>query len=172
MSRRDLSRTPTTAGRTRPPAQAPGRPAGIPVAALQHAVGNRGMGQVLARRDAGKNAGTFENSVIIGKSGPIEVTESNIADWVSKKGGADDLVLTTKSGKHSAELKGKSDTRTRVDKIEVSTVTGQNSFVVITFKNARIRGYVEDASAGTESWKAVDFDAVDIKRTSIGKPRP
>lgn len=141
-----------------------------PVLALQQAVGNRGTGQVLARKEAGR--GTAENSVRVGKLGSIEIVESNIGDWIGKKADAEDLVVTTAKGKHSEQLKSLSDTRGRVDTIEVQTITGQNSWVIVTFKNARITGYTSDTAGETERWKAIRFDAVDIKRTSIGKPRP
>jgi hypothetical protein len=128
---------------------------------------------VLARKAApGKNAGTFENSVTIGKLGPIEVTESNIEGWTGKNADANDLIVTTKAGEHSDELKQMAESRTRIDSIQVSAVTGQNSWTIVTFKNAVIRGYEADASGKTEHWKAVRFDHVDIKRTAIGKPRP
>jgi hypothetical protein len=142
-----------------------------PVLALQRAVGNRGTMRVLARK-GGSGSGTFENSVRIGKLGPIEISESNIADWIARKSEADDLIVTTVKGKHSGELKRMSESKARIDSLEVQSISGQNSWVVVTFKNAVIRGYASDPSGKTESWKATQFDAVDIKRTSIGKPRP
>jgi hypothetical protein len=157
-------------------AQARQRPAvprrGVsPVLALQRAVGNRGTSRVLARD--GKSArGTFENSVRIGKLDPIEITESNIDDWIGKKTDVDDLIVTTAKGKHSDELKRLSDGKTRIDTIEVTSLSGQNSWVVVTFRHALVTGYAADSSGKTERWKATQFDAVDIKRTSIGAPRP
>jgi hypothetical protein len=142
-----------------------------PVHALQRAIGNRGTMRMLARK-GGSGSGTFEHSVRIGRLGPIKITESNIADWVGKKGDADDLIATTVKGKHSDELKRLSDTRARIDKLEVQSITGENSWVIVTFRNAVIKGYAPDASGKTESWTATRFDAVNIKRTSIGTPRP
>jgi hypothetical protein len=143
------------------------------VLALQRSVGNRATAQLLARQSGGGSGrGTFENSVQIGKLGPIEITQSNVADWIAHKASADDLQVTTVSGKHSAELKQMSDGKSRIDAIEVSAITGENSWVIVTFRRARIRGYEADSSGKTEQWKAVDFDGVDIQRTSIGKPRP
>jgi hypothetical protein len=149
----------------------PPRRSADPVLALQRALGNRGTTRVLARK-GGSGRGTLEHSMRIGKLGAIEITESNIADWIGKKGGADDLVVTTVRGKHSDELKRLSDSKARVDTIEVQSITGQNSWVIVTFKNAVIKGYAPDPSGKTEQWTATRFDAVDIKRTSIGKPRP
>ena len=160
--------------RTRGPRQggspARGR-AASPVIGLQHALGNRGTGQVLARRPVAQK-GTFEHSVRIGKLGPVEVAESNVADWTSHKAGAEDLVITTVKGRHSGDLQRLADGRTRVDRIEVQVLTGQNSWAVVTFKNAVIRGYEADPEGKHESWTAIRFDGVDIRRTSIGVPRP
>jgi hypothetical protein len=142
-----------------------------PVLALQRAVGNRGTTRVLARQ-GGSGRGTFENSVRIGKLVPIEITESNIADWIGKKADADDLIVTTVKGKQSDELQRMSESKARIDNIEVQSISGENSWVIVTFKNAVITGYAPDPSGKTERWKATRFDAVDIKRTSIGKPRP
>ena len=149
---------------------APPRRTASPVLTLQRAIGNRGTTRVVARK-GGSGSGTFENSVRIGKLGPIEITESNIADWIGKKADVDDLIVTTAMGKHSDELKSMSDGKTRIDTIEVQSITGQNSWVIVTFKNAVIKGYAPGPSGKTERWKATRFDAVDIKRTAIGKPR-
>ena len=141
---------------------------GNPVLALQRAIGNRGTTQFLAR-DKKKNKGTFEHSVQIGKLGPIEVKESNAGEFTTKSS-PEVLTVTTTKGKHSDELKRMAESKSRVEKLSVSTITGQNSWVIVTFSNARIRGY--EADDGTEHWKAVDFDGVHIDRTSIGTPRP
>ena len=80
--------------------------------------------------------------------------------------------MTTAKGTHSDELKRMSDSKARIPSIEVQSITGENSWFKVTFKNAVIRGYAPASSGKTERWKATGFDAVDIKRTSIGKPRP
>ena len=108
----------------------------------------------------------------IGKLGPIEVTESNIADWISHKTDAADLIVTTVAGKLSDELKRMSSDKARIDSGEVQTLSGENSWITVTFTHAVIRGYALDPSGKTERWKVTDFDGVDIKRTSIGTPRP
>lgn len=170
MSQRDLDRS-SDAGQSRPRTGL-SRRGGSPVLALQRHVGNRATAQLLARKGGGAGRGTFENSVQIGKLGPIEITQSNVGDWIAHKASVEDLQVTTVSGKHSAELKQMSEGKSRIDTIEVSAVTGENSWVIVTFKHARVRGYEADSSGKTEQWKAVDFDGVDIRRTSIGKPRP
>lgn len=158
-------------GRARSQTAQPRRRAN-PVHALQRALGNRGTMRVLGRKQGGSGSGTFEHSVRIGKLGPVQITESNIADWIGRKADAEDLIVTTVQGRHSSELKRMSDSKARIDTLEVQSISGQNSWVIVTFKNAVITGYTPDAAGKSESWKAVRFDAVDIKRTSIGKPRP
>lgn len=166
MFQRDHNRS-SEPGQTRSRPALPRRSA-HPVLALQRLIGNRGTTRVLARQ---KNRASFEHSVTIGKLGPIEITGGNIGDWLDKKD-PDDLVVTSTKGKHSDELKRMSDSKARIDTIEVASVVGENSVVVITFKNARIRGYAADESGKTEQWKAVDFDAVKRAKTSIGTARP
>ena len=140
-----------------------------PVAGLQRALGNRGMARALSRKPTATR-GTFENSVRVGNLGPIEVKDSNIAAWTESKTGGDDLVLTTVKGKHSEKLKRMADSGDRIDAIEFQTVTGQNSWITVTFKHGRVRAY--DADDKVEHWKVTDFDAVAINRLAIGKPRP
>lgn len=142
-----------------------------PVLALQRSVGNRGTTRLLARK-AVAGHGTFEHSVQIGKLGPIEVTQSNVDEWVGKKSQPDEIVVTSVKGKHSAELKHLSDSKNRVETVQFSTITGQNSWAIVTIKHGIIKGYAADPSGTTEQWTLTGFDGVDIKRTSIGTPRP
>jgi hypothetical protein len=143
-----------------------------PVLALQRALGNRATAQLLARKGSGSGRGTFDNSVQIGRLGPIEITQSNVGDWIAHESSASDLEATTVMGKHSTELQQMADGKTRVDSIQVQSLSGQNSWILVTFRHAVIRGYAADSSSKTEQWKVTDFDAVHIDRTSIGKPRP
>ena len=170
MAQRDHDRT-IQDGQGRSRAATPRR-GDSPVLALQRTLGNRATAQLLARKGAGSGSGTFENSVQIGKLGPIEISQSNIGDWIAHKSSAEDLELTTVAGKHSSELKQMADGKTKADSIQVQALTGENSWVIVTFRHAVIRGYAADPSGKTEQWKATDFDAVHIERTSIGKPRP
>jgi hypothetical protein len=144
-----------------------------PVAELQRSLGgNQATASVLARKGVKKNKGTFEHSVRIGKLGPIEIKDSNVADWTSSKNGAGDLVVATATGKHSDELKKMADGNSRIETLEVTSVTGQNTWVVLMFKHGLIADYEADKSARTEKWKLSRFDAVDIKRLAIGAARP
>jgi hypothetical protein len=168
MSPRDHDRRSAPGqGRPRPGA----RRGDSPVLALQRSLGNRATAQLLARKGAGAGRGTFENSVQIGKLGPVEITQSNIGDWIAHKSSAEDLVLTTTMGAHSGELKQMAGSKSKVDTIKVQALTGENSWVIVTFTHAVLGDYVADASGKTEQWKATDFDGVHIERTSIGKPR-
>ena len=146
-----------------------------PVLALQRLIGNRATTRLLARdrspKSGKKNKGTFENSIKIGKLGPIEIKGGNLAEWVAKKT-PEALIVTSTKGKHSGKLKGLSDDGTHFDKIDLQAVTGANSWLVITFKNARVAGYSLDEETNTETWKLVDFDGVHFESTSIGVPRP
>jgi hypothetical protein len=148
----------------------PASPRRSPALTLQRAIGNRGMTQLLARKGT-TNEPTFERSVRLDKLGPIEIAESNVDDWIAQKASAEDLVVTTVAGKHSAELKQMSGSKARVETLEVQVLTGQNTWVTVTFKNALVRDYALAPSGKTETWKAVRFDKVDIKRLAIGKPR-
>jgi len=165
------ARTTTEADQGRAPTVVPRRPQS-PILALQRAVGNRATAQLLARKGGGTGRGTFENSVQIGNLGPIEISQSNIGDWISHQASASDLEVTTVMGKHSKELQQMADGKTKIDSIQFQSLTGQNSWLVVTFRHGVIRGYAADASSKTEQWKVTDFDAVHIDRTSIGKPRP
>ena len=163
MYQREYDRT-TAPGQTGRP-----RRGAHPVLALQRLIGNRGTTQLLARQKK-KSKGNFEHSVKFGKLAPIEIKGGNVGDWVAKKD-PENLVLTTTRGKHSDELKRRSESRERIETLTVQSVVGENTFVVITFSNARIKGYAE-GSEKTEDWQVVDFDAVHRETTSIGKARP
>ena len=170
MAERDHDRR-MQPGQGRGRAASPRRGGGA-VLALQRSLGNRATAQLLARKGAGATKGTFENSVQIGKLGPIEITQSNVGDWIAHKSSAQDLEVTTAAGAHSSELKQMVGSKTKVDTLQVQTIVGENSWVIVTFRHAVLRDYAADPSGKTEQWKAVDFDAVHIDRTSIGKARP
>jgi hypothetical protein len=83
----------------------PGRRANNPVSALQQAVGNRAVGQMLARK-ASKGS-----TIQIGKLA-IEVVGGNIAAWAAGEV-PDALEVTSQKGRHSAELERFVKNRTR-----------------------------------------------------------
>ena len=122
-------------GQGRGRAASPRRGGGA-VLALQRSLGNRATAQLLARKGAGATKGTFENSVQIGKLGPIEITQSNVGDWIAHKSSAQDLLLTTATGKHSSELRKMADGKTKVDSLQVQAIVGENSWVIVTFSHA------------------------------------
>src|SRR4051794_25672569 len=139
-----------------------------PVLALQRLIGNRGTARVLAR-DKKKNAANFARSVQFGTFGPIEVKGGNVDDWVGTTT-PDELVLTTVTGKQSDQLKRLSGGKTRVDKLVLSAVSGENTMIPITFSHVLVKDYAVDGR--TESWRVTDFDAVHRDRVSIGAARP
>ena len=168
MFQRLLDRS-STAGRHR---SRSGRRDTHPVLALQRLIGNRRTTQLIARdRKKGggsKKKATLAHQVRVGDSGPIEIEAGAVADWVAKKDGGDPVV-TSKKGDHSKELKRLSESRTKVDKIEFQSIVGENTWVIVRFRNARIKGYSLDGD--TESWKVVDYDEVNREQTSIGTAR-
>jgi hypothetical protein len=171
MREREYELSPDVPARRHAP---PPRRTASPVADLQRSLGgNQATASVLARKGGGatKNKGTFEHSVRIGKLGPIEIKDSNVDDFTSQNGHARDLTITTAMGKHSKELE-KMAGGGRIDAIEVTTVTGQNTWIVVTFKHGLIQDYEADQSAKTETWKLTQFNAIDIKRLAIGTARP
>jgi hypothetical protein len=168
MRQREYELSPDVPARRHAP---PPRRTASPVAELQRSLGgNQATANVLARKGT-KNKGTFEHSVRIGKLGPIEIKDSNVDDFTSQNGHARDLTVTTAMGKHSHELEKMADGG-KIDAIEVTTVTGQNTWIVVTFKHGLIKDYEADKSAKTETWKLTRFDAIDIKRLAIGTARP
>ncbi len=150
------------------------RPSASPVLALQRLAGNRGTSQLIARerkKNKKSGRGTFKNSVRLGELPTIEITGGNVGDWVDRKKIPETLEVTSTPGDHSEKLKGLAEKRTRFDEIKVQAITGENSWMIITFKNARVMGYSADGDAA-ESWKLVDFDGVHRESTSIGVQRP
>ena len=136
------------------------------VLALQQAIGNRGTAEFLAR-EKDKNRPSFEHSVKIGKLGPIEIKGGNVADWAAKKDGNGLTVIST-GGKHSKELKRLFDGKARIDKIETSSVVGENTLVTIVFGDCQIVRYASDEK--TDDW-AVEFQTAKRQTLSIGAAR-
>jgi hypothetical protein len=136
-----------------------------PALRLQGAIGNRALGQVLARKPA---SAPSQGTVQIGKLPAITIVGGNAGEWAAKKD-PDALEISSKKGKHSAELEKLASARTRVATLKVvvpKDPSGQHldyGSVEITFGNARITGYSVDGD--TETWRAVDFDTVN--RTTI-----
>jgi hypothetical protein len=135
----------------------PGRRANNAVLALQQAVGNRAVGQMLARKSS-KNP-----TIQIGKLA-IEVAGGNIAAWAAGEV-PEALEVTSEKGRHSAELERLSKERTRIKSLTL-TVAAENKSgqeldmgsLAIEITNARIKGY--DVDGKTESWRVADFDGV------------
>jgi hypothetical protein len=141
----------------------PSRRANNPVLALQQAVGNRAVGQMLARKSS-KNP-----TIQIGKLA-IEVAGGNIAAWAAGEV-PEALEVTSEKGRHSAELERLSKERTRIKSLTLTVAAANKSgqqldmgSFAIEFTNARIKGY--DVDGKTESWQVADFDGVHRTKTT------
>lgn len=138
-----------------------------PVATLQTAIGNRAIGQVLARSP------TTTGTVKFGKLGSIEVSGGNLEDWTKPGEAFDTVDVTSKEGKHSAKLRKASTDRTKADvtvEIKGGKGGGQQGGdlkvargVRLEIKNARISGYAVDKRV--ETWRLTGFEKVN--RTTI-----
>jgi hypothetical protein len=149
----------------------PVRRANHPVLALQQAVGNRAVGQILARES------TTKSTIRIGKLS-IVVAGGNIAVWPNTPSGKlpETLEVTSQKGRHSAELEQLSKERTRIESLTLTVSAGNTSGQInvasdaIEFTNARVKGYSVDGK--TESWRVADFDRVNRTKTTPKKPKP
>ena len=131
---------------------------------LQRMIGNRAIGQVLSRAPATPDLGTVQ----IGKLPAIKIAGGNAGDWAAKKD-AETLEIVSETGGHSSELARLAKDHSRVPSLIVTVPIpdqgGQHldfGSVQIEFVNAHIT-YTVDGK--TETWHAVDFDAV--HRTKI-----
>jgi hypothetical protein len=138
-----------------------GSRASHPVLALQRALGNRAVGQMLARKTAAP-------TIQIGKLA-IEVAGGNIAAWTTGEV-PESLQVTSQKGRHSAELERMSKEHTRIDSLTLTIPAGNNAgqeidlgSTAVQITNGRVKGYEVDGK--TESWRVVDFDGV--HRTKI-----
>jgi hypothetical protein len=136
-----------------------------PVLRLQRVIGNRALGQVLARTPATKDQGTVQ----IGKLPAIKIVGGNAGEWAAKSN-PETLEITSEKGKHSAELERLSKDRSHIPSLKVTAPIVDQSgkhldfgSVEIEFVNPHITGYTVDGKL--ETWRAVDFEAV--HRTTI-----
>jgi hypothetical protein len=136
------------------------------VLALQRSVGNRAVGQMLAR-DA---SSASKNPIVrIGKLA-VEVAGGNIAAWAAGEV-PEALEVTSHKGRHSADLEGLFREHTRINSLTLTVAAANKSgqeldmgSLGIEFTNARIKGYEVDD--GTESWRVADFDGVHRTKTT------
>jgi hypothetical protein len=133
-----------------------------PVLALQQAVGNRAVGQMLARKPS------QNPTVKIGKLA-IEVAGGNIAEWAANKV-PETLEVTSQKGRHSTELERLSKERTRIKSLTLTVAPPNQSgtldlgSLAIEITNGRISAYAVDGK--TESWVVADFDGVHRTKTT------
>jgi uncharacterized membrane protein YebE (DUF533 family) len=141
-----------------------GRRANNPVLVLQQAVGNRAVGQMLARKSSTKP------TIQIGKLA-IGVAGGNIAAWAAGEV-PEALEVTSEKGRQSPELERLSKERTRIKSLTLTVAAANKSSgdvldmgsLAIEFTNARIKGYGVDGK--TESWQVADFDGVHRTKTT------
>jgi hypothetical protein len=144
-------------------AAAPPRRSRNPVLALQRSIGNRAVGQVLARTPV------RTGKVQIGSVGEVKVKGGNLEEWAGK-GAPDTVEVTSEKGKHSAKLEKLASAGTRKDvKVTIAPAhqAGEQLNVgggtLLEIKDARIRNYVVED--GVETWRIADFE--NVKRTKI-----
>jgi len=132
-----------------------------PVLTLQRWIGNRAVGQMIARAPVRKG------SVQIAGVAEIKVKGGNLEEWAGK-GAPDTVELTSEKGKHSTKLEKLSTARTTMDvKVTISPANqaGEELNVgggtLLEIKDARVQGYAVEN--GVETWRLVDF--ADVKRT-------
>ena len=133
-----------------------------PVLALQRSIGNRAVGQVLARDPV--RTGTVQ----IAGVGQIKVKGGNLEEWTGTAT-LNTVEVTSKKGKHSAKLQKLANSGTRMDvkvTIAASNQAGEQLNVgggILLEVSAHIKDYaVED---GLETWRVGDFERV--RRTKI-----
>src|SRR4051794_7719624 len=128
-----------------------------PVLTLQRSIGNRAVGQVLAREPV--RTGTLK----IAGMGEIKVEGGNLEEWAGTAA-PDTVEVTSKKGKHSAKLEKLSKDRTRIDvtvTIAPASKAGEELNVgggtKLEIKHARIKGYSVGAD-GVETWRVADYE--------------
>lgn len=136
-----------------------------PVLVLQRSIGNRAVGQVLAREPI--RTGTVQ----IGAKGEIKVKGGNLEEWAGTAV-LDTVEVTSQKGKHSARLEKLSTDGTRTDvkvMIAPANKAGEELNVgggtLLEIKGARIKGYAVDGN-GVESWQVADFEKVHRTKTT------
>jgi hypothetical protein len=134
------------------------------VLALQRSIGNRAVGQVLAREP------TRTGTVKIAGVGTIKVKGGNLEEWAGT-GAPDTVEVTSQKGKHSAKLQKLANDRTRSDvtvTIGPAHKEGEDlnvgGGIQLDVEGARIKGYSVDAD-GVETWHLGDFQ--NVHRTKI-----
>ena len=141
----------------------PGRRSSNPVLALQRSIGNRAVGQVLARDPL--RTGTVQ----IGSVGQIKVKGGNLEEW-DGTATLDTVEVTSHKGKHSAKLQKLANSGTRTDvKVTIAPANKAGDQLnvgggtLLEVSAAHIKDYaVED---GVETWSVGDFERV--HRTKI-----
>ena len=134
-----------------------------PVLVLQRSIGNRAVGQVLARDPV--PTGTVQ----IGSVGQIKVKGGNLEEWAGTAT-LNTVEVTSRKGKHSGKLQKLVNAGTRTD-VKVTIAPADNAGDQLSvgggtrleISAAHVKDYaVED---GVETWRVSDFERV--HRTKI-----
>jgi|SRR5690242_11443511 len=134
-----------------------------PILALQRAIGNHAVAQVLARKPVAGSA------VHVPGVGDIKVTGGNLEEWTG--GEAPNTVeVTSHKGRHSAKLEQLSSAGTKSDvkvKIAAANKAGEQLNVgggtELEIKGARVKDY--EVEGGVETWRLDDF--TNVRRVKI-----
>jgi hypothetical protein len=134
-----------------------------PVLALQRSIGNRAVGQVLARTPA--RTGTVEVSGVP----DIPVTGGNLDVWAGTEA-PETVDVTSREGRHSRKLEQMSGAGTRTDvKVTIAPANqageqlSVGGGIVLEIKHAIIRDYA--IADGVETWRIAAF--TDVHRTKV-----
>jgi hypothetical protein len=140
----------------------PARRTNNPVLALQQAVGNRAVAQILARKSSNP-------TIKIGKQ-TIEVAGGNIAVWAAGEV-PEALEVTSQKGRHSSEIDRLSKEGSRIKSLTLTVAPANKSgqaldlgSLAIEITNGRVKSYAVDGK--TESWQVADFDGVHRTKTT------
>jgi hypothetical protein len=134
-----------------------------PILALQRAIGNRAVAQMLARAPA--TTGTVQ----IHGVGDIKVTGGNLKQWAGSEV-PETVTVTSHKGKHSAKFEKLANAGAKTDiklTLAPETKVGEELNVgggtVVEIKGGRIEGYA--VADGVESWRLAEF--TNVHRTKI-----
>jgi hypothetical protein len=138
-----------------------------PILALQRAIGNHAVAQVLARKPVTTGA---TNTVQVHSVGEIAVTGGNLEEWAGKEV-PDTVEVTSQKGKHSAKLEKLANAGTKTD-VKVTIVAANKAGeelslgggTVLEIKDARIKHYAQ--ADGVETWQVADFTNVHRTKTT------
>jgi hypothetical protein len=133
-----------------------------PILALQRAIGNHAVAQVLARKPVAGSA------VHVPGVGDIKVKDGNLEEWTGGEA-PNSVEVTSHKGRHSAKLEKLAEAGTKSDvkvRIAPETKVGEELNIggtELEIKGARVKDYAIEG--GVETWRLGDF--TNVHRTKI-----